>query len=195
MQLNSPELYGSDYIAGGSDDDVILGQLGDDVIQGDGSIDEVVSAARVNGLLVIDPSVENSATDGDDIIEGNGGNDVIFGNLGQDDIIGGSSALFGLNTYEERPDGEDLIFGGAGTDLARNDAGDSSAEGHAQDSDVIAGDNANIYRLVGVNGHVGVTQTEIDDLGLRALFNGFLSFNYDTYSNLERIIVLSLIHI
>ena len=55
--------------------------------------------------------------DGDDYIEGNGGNDLIFGNLGQDDIIGGSSNLFSLTTPAQRPDGTDLIFGGAGTDI------------------------------------------------------------------------------
>ena len=90
---------------------------------------------------------------------------------------------FRLLSPDLRPDGQDLIFGGAGTDVARNDDGDLTAQGHAQDSDVIAGDNANIYRLVGVNGHVGVTPTEMDDLGLRALFEGFLSFNYDSYTD------------
>ena len=34
------ESYGNDYIAGGAGHDMIFGQLGDDVIQGDGSIDE-----------------------------------------------------------------------------------------------------------------------------------------------------------
>ncbi|HSG90608.1 MAG TPA: hypothetical protein VLA56_15440 [Pseudomonadales bacterium] len=104
------------------------------------------------GLLQITASVERDS-DGDDYIEGNGGADLIFGNLGQDDLVGGSSSMFGLAGAETlRPDGRDLIFGGAGTDLARNDAGDLSAEGHARDADVIAGDNANIQRLVGVDG-------------------------------------------
>ena len=55
------------------------------------------------------------AADGDDYIEGNGGNDVVFGGLGQDDIIGGSSDFFGLTTASQRPDGTDMLFGGAGT--------------------------------------------------------------------------------
>ena len=33
------QIYGNDYIAGGPADDTIFGQLGNDVIQGDGSID------------------------------------------------------------------------------------------------------------------------------------------------------------
>ena len=130
--------FGNDYLAGGADDDLIFGQLGDDVIQGDGGIGEAQSdgtssgwsAARATGeaeALTLAPSFENDDTDGDDYIEGNGGDDVIFGNLGQDDIVGGSSDLFGLTARSQRPDGRDLIFGGAGTDIDRNDAGDGLA--------------------------------------------------------------------
>jgi Ca2+-binding RTX toxin-like protein len=165
--------YGNDYIAGGADDDQIFGELGDDVIQGDGSIDIVVSAVR-DGMLTVSASLE-SASDGEDYIEGNGGNDVIFGNLGQDDIIGGSSSLFGLNPETLRPDGSDLIFGGAGTDIARNDPGDESETGHARDSDVILGDNGNVFRIVGTGGAA------------------FLNFNYDNYNtgtgSLNKIVV------
>ena len=156
--------FGDDYIAGGADDDTIFGQLGDDIIQGDGSIGEAVSAERLSeGTLNVNPSVE-STSDGDDYIEGNGGDDVIFGNLGQDDIIGDNSSLFSLDTYEERePSGADLIFGGAGTDISRNNLGDAALNsagdaivteptGHARDADMILGDNGNIYRLVSVSG-------------------------------------------
>ncbi|MEX0323828.1 MAG: LEPR-XLL domain-containing protein [Puniceicoccaceae bacterium] len=155
-------LAGSDYIAGGHHSDMIFGQLGDDVIQGDGSIDLVsdVDAYRdADGILHVTPSVE-SADDGDDYIEGNGGEDIVFGNLGQDDIIGGSSTFFGLGTSPSlRPDGSDLLFGGAGTDIARNTYGDGL---HARDADAIAGDNANIIRLVSVNSP-----------------SSYLTFNYD----------------
>ncbi|HSG95209.1 MAG TPA: calcium-binding protein, partial [Afifellaceae bacterium] len=160
-----PSLYGNDYIAGGAGDDQIFGQLGDDVIQGDGAVClENVTAAGMDpdadvgayrdaaGTLVVHASVE-LATDGHDYIEGNGGNDVIFGNLGQDDLIGGSSDLFSLDTPERRPDGTDIIFGGAGTDLERSNDGDTTANGHANDSDAILGDNGNIYRIVGTGGN------------------------------------------
>ncbi|MFK7753797.1 MAG: calcium-binding protein, partial [Sedimentitalea sp.] len=176
--------YGDDYIAGGADDDMIFGQMGDDTIQGDGTTafadERDVSESRdpVTNLQTLVPSADDFAgtgTDGDDYIEGNGGNDLIFGNLGQDDIIGGSSSLYegldGDNT--NRPDGDDTIFGGSGTAVARNDAGDESAEGHARDADVIVGDNGNIYRLVGTND---------TDSG------AYLTFNYDTYSTTLRII-------
>jgi Ca2+-binding RTX toxin-like protein len=142
--------FGNDYIAGGAGNDQIFGELGNDIIQGDGSIDVSVSAQRlVDGTLsVLLPSMEAS-TDGDDYIEGNGGNDVIFGNLGQDDIIGGSSNLFSLTNRAQRPDGADLIFGGAGTDIARDNMGDGI---HGRDADMILGDNGNIYRIVGTAG-------------------------------------------
>ncbi|KEO50941.1 LEPR-XLL domain-containing protein [Thioclava pacifica] len=109
-------------------------------------------------------SVGSSAADGDDYIEGNGGNDRIYGNLGQDDLIGGSSelaakALFSSLTGEGlRPDGADLIYGGAGDAewLARNaDYADTSetivdeTNAHTADADLIVGDNANVFRLVG----------------------------------------------
>src|SRR5207245_3726388 len=136
LQAAPDNSFGDDYIAGGPDNDVIFGQLGNDTIQGDGSIASAlaqtpvrVGAFRdVNGNLVVTPSFE-AATDGDDYIEGNGGNDVIFGGLGQDDIIGGSSDLFSLTTRAMRPDGSDMIFGGAGTHAGRYDYGDLSLDG------------------------------------------------------------------
>ncbi len=168
--------FGNDYIAGGGGNDEIFGQLGNDTIQGDGSIDtsltggQQVGASRdANNALVLHPSFE-AATDGDDYIEGNGGNDVIFGNLGQDDIIGGSSSLFSLTTPSLRPDGSDLILGGAGTEITRNDLGNTAASGHARDADMILGDNGNIYRLVGINGTNG---------------GAYLTFNYDNYNTLK----------
>ena len=167
--------HGADNIAGGAGGDTLFGQGGNDTIQGDGSISLAVSAGRdADGLLVVSPSVENFAgagNDGDDYIEGNAGDDLIFGNLAQHDIIGGSSSLFGLNGTA---DGADLIFGGAGTDIARNNSGDTSATGHASDADMILGDNGNIYRLVGTQGVDG---------------GAFLSFTYDNYSVAEHIIV------
>jgi Ca2+-binding RTX toxin-like protein len=156
-----PGTWGIENIAGGSGDDLIFGQFGDDVIQGDGSIDIDLAA---NGASVED--IDGTGTDGDDYIEGGGGNDLIFGNLGQDDIIGGSSSLFGLVTPDLRPDGADTIYGGAGPDIARNDPGDESSQGHARDADVILGDNGNIFRLVGTNGISS---------------GSFLTFNYDNY--------------
>jgi Ca2+-binding RTX toxin-like protein len=172
---------GNDQIAGGGHNDVIFGQLGNDTIQGDGSIGDVlVDAYRAeDGTLVVVASSEAS-TDGDDYIEGNSGSDVIFGNLGQDDIVGGTSSLFGITESSRRSDGSDLIFGGAGTRIGRNDFGDETllADGaslfnddplgeiHARDADTILGDNGNIYRLQAADGTP-------------------LSFAYDSYTGVS----------
>ena len=167
-------VWGHDYIAGGAGDDEIFGQLGNDVIQGDGSIlgAQVGAAISSGGALIVLPAVENVATDGDDYIEGGGGNDVMFGNLGQDDIIGGSSNLFGLGTPEQRPDGDDIIFGGAGLRIERNDlgtGGDSRVNlvaEHAFDADVIIGDNAVILRIQGADGRpLGFAYDSTVDIG------------------------------
>ena len=84
-----------------------------------------------------------------------------------------------------RPAGSDLIFGGAGTEIARNDIGKAtigadntiivSDGGHALDSDAIAGDNADIFRIVGTNGSQSTPRT-------------YMSFLYDNYAGGLRII-------
>jgi len=184
--------FGSDYIAGGPDNDVIFGELGNDTIQGDSAVPHdattwfVTQALFVNAYrgtaanradwlnpsldLTVVPSVDNWVTDGDDYVEGGGGNDLIFGNLGQDDLIGGSSSLFNLLSPSRRPDGADLIFGGSGNRIDRNDVGggrvgDVSANIHSRDSDTIMGDNANVYRAVTGGGT-----------------NAYRAFNYDNYA-------------
>jgi Ca2+-binding RTX toxin-like protein len=158
--------YGNDYIAGGAGDDRIFGQLGNDTIQGDGSIDGPganVGASRDAGNnLVLSPSFD-ATTDGNDYIEGGGGSDVIFGNGGQDDIVGGNSDLFGLLLPAVRPDGADMVFGGSGTFVGLDDPGDTTASGHANDADVIVGDNGDIYRPV--------TAADV-----------YYTFGYDNYS-------------
>lgn len=122
---------------------------------------------------------DDHSGDGDDYIEGGGGSDTIFGGLGQDDIIGDNSDLYGLTSPELRPAGADMIFGGAGTAIDRNNIGAATLTtiypadtiitlptGHARDADAIAGDNAQIFRLVGSN---GTPQAP----------NAYLTFNYD----------------
>ncbi len=146
--------FGGDYIAGGPGDDVIFGQLGVDTILGDGDIESARAGAFRTPGDVSDPlgpltlvGTFEAATDGDDYIEAGGGGDIVFGGLGQDDIIGGSSSLFSLVTRDLRPDGADWLFGGAGTRTDRR-ATDPATVNHGRDADAIAGDNANIHRIV-----------------------------------------------
>ncbi len=180
--------FGNDYLAGGAQHDQIFGQLGNDVVLGDGTIlgaftgDSRVGAARQPGdasdplgpLSVV--AMDELATDGEDYVEGGGGDDQIFGGLGQDDLVGGSSSFFSLATPDNRPDGADYIFGGSGLQRDRNDldlpgGGTTAAQRHARDSDAIVGDNGNIVRIVGVNG--------TDVLGSGQLY---VRFQYDTYT-------------
>ncbi|MCL5281932.1 MAG: hypothetical protein M1376_18715 [Planctomycetes bacterium] len=194
-------LYGSDVIAGGADSDVMFGELGNDLMQGDGAIESSeVADPQDFGFIsrpitIVDTgtnpdtdetlyfNIPELLSDADDYLEGNGGSDLMYGGLGQDDMIGGSSELFGLITEAMRPDGSDVIFGGAGIAIDRNDIGDTSfglasvnatdnsivtaPTGHARDADFIMGDNANVYRLV------------------NPATDAFLTFNYDNYGSLK----------
>jgi Ca2+-binding RTX toxin-like protein len=174
--------HGNDTIAGGADDDLIFGELGDDTLHGDGRL---VPTGSTFDVAMLTGSIPGADIGGDDHVEGNGGDDTIFGGLGQDDLVGGSSSLYGLGSPTQRPDGSDTIFGGNGDLFGRNDAGDgatytnetggplAAADRHARDADVILGDNGNIYRLVGINGTV----------------TGALTFAYDTYSATRHIVV------
>ena len=194
--------FGADVMAGGANSDVMYGQLADDLMQGDGSIDDAddlmnefitrsltVTDTGVSPLQHVSPLYFNVAesakgapeaqSDEDDYMEGNGGSDLMFGGLGQDDMIGGSSELFGLDDENAallgfvgeqlRPDGSDIIFGGAGAParLVRNDFLGSTdtdvgvdentgamptdddpsialEDRHSRDADFIMGDNANV---------------------------------------------------
>jgi Ca2+-binding RTX toxin-like protein len=137
-------LYGNDVAAGGSGEDYVFGQLGDDVLHGDG----VLITAAAGWSIATNGT---TADDRDDHIEGGGGADTIFGGLGQDSIIGGSSDLFGLVTAAQRPDGADTVYGGNGDRAARNDLGTDAASS-GRDADVILGDNGRIFRIVTSSG-------------------------------------------
>src|SRR5207245_10261117 len=122
--------------AGGGNKDGRCGELGNDLMQGDGSIgaDDGNPASITVPVAVADSgsnpdsdeslffNVPEATTDGDDYLEGDGGDDLMYGGLGQDDLVGGSSALFGLTSAALRPDGADRIFGGAGTRSPRNES-------------------------------------------------------------------------
>ena len=195
VQADPQGRFGDDVMAGGADSDVMFGELGNDLMQGDGSIKEPPGEGTISRVLNITDTgmpqsdflllrfnIPEAASDGDDYMEGNGGSDLMYGGLGQDDMIGGSSALFGLTTEDERPDVGDIIFGGAGIDIARNYEGDATIDGnnnivttqtgHARDADFIMGDNANVFRIV-QGGASGTNPTDLKDK--------FLTFLYDNY--------------
>ena len=76
----------------------------------------------IGALKVVAATEDNRwRPDGNDYIEGGGGCDTVFGGLGQDDIVGGSSDFFSLENPDLRPDGEDMLFGGRGDQVDRNE--------------------------------------------------------------------------
>jgi Ca2+-binding RTX toxin-like protein len=190
-------LYGADVMAGGADNDVMFGQLANDLMQGDGfigaddgfaatitfridvadSTDPLVNPPDTDETLYFNINIPEAATDGDDYLEGNGGGDLMYGGLGQDDIIGGSSALFGLTTEAMRPDASDVIFGGAGIDIGRNHIGDAT-------EDVATG-----VITTGEVGHARDADFIMGDNAnvyrlVNAATDEFLTFNYDNYDKL-----------
>ncbi|MBI4312417.1 MAG: Ig-like domain-containing protein, partial [Chloroflexi bacterium] len=108
--------------AGTSGNDALYGDAQDDALYGGGGNDLVRGGS------------------GDDTIQGNDGADNIFGDAGQDDIAGGTGRTVSNNAataVNGRLDGADVIYGGDGY------GGITSG-----DFDVIAGDNADVQRLL-----------------------------------------------
>ncbi|MBI2918987.1 MAG: Ig-like domain-containing protein, partial [Chloroflexi bacterium] len=109
---------------GTSGNDYIYGEANDDILYGGGGNDTIRGGS------------------GDDIIQGNDGNDTIYGDAGQDDIVGGtgrtiSNSNIAPSVADGRLDGNDTIYGGDGAGGVTSD-----------DFDVIAGDNADIQRVL-----------------------------------------------
>lgn len=112
----------------------LVGQSGDDVIQG----------------VVGDDTLEGA--DGADLITGDAGDDRINGNVGRDTVHGGDGADWALGgkdsdlVYGEVGDdivhgnmGDDSLWGGAGADVVRGGQGDDSLSG-GDGADWLAGD-------------------------------------------------------
>jgi Ca2+-binding RTX toxin-like protein len=197
-----PRLFGADVMAGGADSDTMFGELGNDLMQGDGAIETTPMVQHVVGYpdfisrtLTVDDSGSNPDTDqtlyfnipeqtsdADDYMEGNGGSDLMYGGLGQDDMIGGSSALFGLTSEQMRPDTTDYIYGGAGIATMRNDIGATSFGLASED-----GDTHLITTLA--NGHSRDADFIMgDNANVYRLVNSsdeFLNFNYDDAYGLQ----------
>lgn len=201
VQANPLGRFGNDVMAGGADNDTMFGQLGDDLMQGDGFIgeDDANAGSITRRIDFADAgntpdtdetlyfNIPEQASDGDDYMEGNGGRDLMYGGLGQDDMIGGSSALFGLNdanaviANQLRPDGSDTMFGGAGIDIARNHIGDATL---GTDPD----GSSNVVKTT-VTGHARDADYIMGDNAnvFRLVDNAdnFLVFAYDNYGSLK----------
>ena len=123
---------GNDYIAGGEGDDELYGNIGEDHLLS-GSGDDYLDGGVDNDQL--------EAGSGDDVVIGGDGNDKVFGDIGNDRLDGGSGndQLFG-------GEGNDMIDGGLGDDQLDGGTGNDFMSGGLGD-DFIYGDTGNDYLL------------------------------------------------
>ena len=108
--------------ADGSNDDLIEGYGGNDLIYGDGN-----GGGGGTGNDTI------YGGDGDDTVIGEGGDDTLFGDAGDDFLNGveGDDTLYGGagNDSVEAGTGNDTVFGGAADDSLNGDRGDDTVYG------------------------------------------------------------------
>lgn len=134
---------GKDTITGGSLDDKIFGDEGDDTlhgVDGDDKLDGGIGDDKIYGENHNDTLYGN---DGDDEIHGGLGIDKIYGDAGTDNIYGDAGDDI-LNGGAEN----DFIYGGAGQDNIRGDEGDDYLAGHNDNDDILGGEG-NDYILGG----------------------------------------------
>jgi hypothetical protein len=164
--------FGDDYIAGGAGNDQIFGQLGNDVIQGDGSIDLTVGATRcADGTLSVtglgrEPRHRRRRLHRRQRRQRRHLRQPGPGRHHR-------RQLQPVQPDHRRPPHRRRRQGPAVRRRRhrhpRLDAGDTLTSGHANDADVILGDNGNIYRWSAPTASRG-RRTSIQlrpDLGLR----------------------------
>jgi hypothetical protein len=145
-------LYGNDYIAGGAGEDEIFGQLGHDVIQGDGTIGLGEPAAR---WTVVRASRQPAGAAQLSLTRTDGSTVAItdFTTFGANrGAVPTALADFGFNmdpsqdlqvraSFEGRFDGDDYIEGGGGNDVVFGNRG----------QDDIVGGSSDLFGLVAAN--------------------------------------------
>src|SRR5205823_3508723 len=100
--------FGNDYLAGGAHDDMLFGQGGNDVAQGDGSIDWVshIIADGGTGTMTVAAGDKSGGRAG---VTGSGLGNNIAGNPFRDS----TNALILRPSFDASTDGQDYIEGGA----------------------------------------------------------------------------------
>ena len=194
---------GEHVVLGGTNErDVLIADLGDDTIWGDGGNDLIIGDHGINRL---------HGGDGDDIIYGGGdaefihgeaGNDVIhagnglgdlvFGGSGHDFIISGEDA-----TEVFAAEGNDFILGTADTDFLLGGEGDDWIEG-GEGFDTIAGENSELFFNSSIVGHdvmfAGTNEMDFDSesgddimvQGESVMRNeGMLGFDWVTFKGVQ----------
>lgn len=106
---------GDDSYEGSADDEILLGGAGNDVLYGRDGTDLIVGEAGDDAL---------HGGSGDDILLGGDGDDTLFGGPGDDQMVGGAGddSLGG-------GEGDDVLIGGTGSDTLNGGEGDDVLDG------------------------------------------------------------------
>ncbi|MEE8523500.1 MAG: hypothetical protein V3T72_06180, partial [Thermoanaerobaculia bacterium] len=152
--------FGDDYIAGGADNDMIFGQLGDDIIQGDGDIEGAVGVSDLNritnGFTPLD--LEPASINAGHRLQALDGTDFAFDGIA--DVDGGADTIT-LPT-DGLSDGERFAYwnDGGGDDVG------GLVSGGLYSIVVVDGDTIRLTAPVGaariLNGTFNLTPTLID---------------------------------
>ncbi len=132
---------GDDYISGATGNDWLSGGLGSDSINGGGG-DNVIWGDNAP-TLPTDPTPQDSAVGGNDILSGLGGNDVFYGGGGDDQVSagGGNDYAYGGQGDDllDGSDGDDRLYGGAGNDVLGGQVGNDLLSGGGNDDKLYGG--------------------------------------------------------
>ena len=106
---NDPRVFGDDIISGGADSDEIFGQLGDDIIQGDGRIE-------FESVIDIDEPFNAAANSDPTFVIQNGGSNVTLSPAAVLPITNGDLRALRFVVDSNVSDGDDYIEGNGGND-------------------------------------------------------------------------------
>jgi len=195
---------GEDYIEGNGGNDSVFGGLGqDDIVGGNSSFfslgDRFVTISGLTGTWRIVGIAGNvitlegatlptlTATKTVSVIGatiGTAGSMTMIGTA-----TGGTITFAGFDWTAGgfvvgrllRPDGNDILFGGSGQHIGRDDDTNlgTADVNHARDADTIVGDNGDIVRIVGIN--------HVDDLTLVSP-RKYETFVYDNYGAMKLVV-------
>ena len=135
-------------ITGGSEDDIIAGDIsnnnivagaGDDLIDGAEGDDTIAGGEGFDTIFGFDGNDSILGGDGDDVISGESDNDVLLGEGGDDVIMGGDH-----DDYLDGGAGRDFLNGNTGHDVLVGRSGDDALEGEAGKDLLIGGEGQDI---------------------------------------------------
>ncbi len=155
--------YGDIFAAGGSGNDIIWSNAGNDELRA-GSGDDWIHGGEGNDVIRLGHGADLAqggegddkiyAQLGNDEVYGDAGNDLLYGGSGEDQIFGGegNDQIYGQNDddFISGGEGNDMLNGGRGNDVLEGDAGNDTLYGHNDEDTLFGGEGSDI--LYGGNG-------------------------------------------